>query len=140
MSYPNTITRRQMLRLVVEADPTFETAWKEWQAYWGHEPNPLYYLCLSDLARHLTSQIERGDTARFDGVFDVIERWHKEGEHYVRKAATIGLLEGLQNTKIHTQTKPSDFEPWLRPRSREQWDKLNGFWSGGSVISDVGQD
>ena len=129
-----------MRRLVVEADPTFEPAWKEWQFLWGQEPNPLEYNCLSDFAEHLIRQLERGETAHFDAVFGVVERWCNEGERYVREAATIGLLEDLQKTKLHTQTKPCDFEPWLRPTSREQWNKVNRFWSEGFAISDVDED
>ena len=104
-------------------------------AEWSSEPAPPYYIALSILARHLIATLDRGETTRFSAVFDVVERWHVEGDKYVRDAATVGLLEDLQNTNLHTRTQPSDFEPWLRPVSRKFWDKVNRFWSHGEIIT-----
>ena len=63
-------------------------------------------------------------------MFDVIERWLLEGDAYVKGVASIGLLEDLQNGKLHVSTAPSDLERWLRPLSAEAWKQLNTFWAG----------
>jgi len=55
------------------------------------------YLALGDFAWHLIGMLERGETASLPAVFAAVERLHAEGEHYVREAATVGLLEALQN-------------------------------------------
>ena len=89
------------------------------------------------LARRLIEQLAHGETARFNAVFDVVERWHLDGDQYVREAATIGLLEDLQNLSLPTRTRPSDFEPWLRPVTKKAWDKVEHFWSKGEPITDV---
>ncbi len=136
MMNPDAITREHMLLLLVEVDPTFEATWLEWVAEWANETAPPDYIVLCSLAYHLIAQLERGETARFPAVFDVVERWHVEGDKYVRDAATIGLLEDLQNTNMHKRTQPSDFEAWLRPVSRKFWDKVNRFWSHGELITD----
>jgi hypothetical protein len=91
---------------------------------------------LADLAHHLIGQLEAGATNRFEAVFDVVERWHVEGDDYVREAATVGLLEDLQNASLHTATSPDDFVPWLRPETRRWWQKVDAFWSEGKLIAD----
>lgn len=77
--------------------------------------------------------------AGVDAVFDAVERWLLSGDHYVRVAATVGLLEDLQNGNLYklTQILPSHFELWLRPLSKIQWDKVDAFWSRGELITDV---
>ena len=88
-----------------------------------------FYPVLAGLARHLVAQLERDDTAHFDAVFNLVERWNVEGDRYVQEAATIGLLEDLQNGYLHGMTQSMDFEPWLGPESRSLWKELNLFWS-----------
>lgn len=134
MSNSEAISGERMLPLLVEADPTFEPAWLEWVAEWSDEPGPPYYIALGSLARHLITRLERGEMTRFPAIFDVVERWHVEGDKYVSEAATVGLLEDLQNANLYTRTQPSDFEPWLRPASRKFWDKVKRFWSHSEII------
>lgn len=125
------IERATMFGPLLNADPTFEPVWRAFLSEWGQEPELPQYLALAELARHLIAQLDRGDTSRFEAVFTVVERWHLEGEHYVREAATVGLLECLQNTGLHKgRTKPADFLEWLRPESRMWWDRLEQFWDG----------
>src|SRR5262245_33190674 len=99
-----TWTKLQMLRSdemmnpMLESCPTFATSWQEFMSEWQDDPNGLpIYLALSDLARHLIAMLERGDTESFPAIFAVVERWHRDGDPYVREAATVGLLEDLQN-------------------------------------------
>jgi hypothetical protein len=80
--------------------------------------------------------MEAEDTERFDSIFDVVERWHVEGDAYVREAATLGLLVSLQNGYLHDTTSPADFVPWLRPETLRWWEKVDAFWRGGKVITD----
>ena len=122
------ITREQMLPSLVEVDPAFKPAWLKFKAEWADEPELPLYLVLTTLARHLIAQLERGETARFTAVFDLVERWNVKGDSDVQGAATIGLLEELQNGNLHKATNPSDFKPWLRPKSRLLWDEFNLFW------------
>ena len=105
-------------------------------AEWKDAVGKPEYLALADFARHLIGKLSIGQTERFDSVFDVVELWHTRGEPYVREAATVGFLEALQNTNLHADTEPKDFEPWLRPESRRWWGKLETFWTTGAVLSD----
>lgn len=130
------IATETMFDPILAADPSFLPAWMEFLEDYGDEPKPLYYLALSALARHLIECLEGGDTSRFDAIFDIVERWHLVGDQYVREAATIGLLEDLQNTNLHRVTAPEAFLPWLRPESRRWWDKVEAFWAHGTLITD----
>jgi hypothetical protein len=125
----STITREGMFVPLLDADPSFQPLWNEFVEEWDGEELP-QYLALSDLARHLISKLETGETDRFGAVFDVVERWQTEGEHYVAQAAVIGLLESLQNEGLHTSTRPEDFARWLRPHSASWWMRLVEFWNG----------
>jgi len=69
----------------------------------------------------------------FPAVARVIERLHVEGDGYVREAATIGLLEGIQNAWSNNTVDPESFVPHLLPESLRRWRSLNDFWSGEST-------
>ncbi len=131
------IHRDEMMSPMLEACPSFSSAWQEFISEWHDDPKGLpIYLALGDLARHLIGMLERGDTKSFPAIFAVVERWHIDGEHYVREAATVGLLEGLQNTNLHGSTRPEQFLPFLRPESLKWWKKLIGFWERGEIMKD----
>jgi hypothetical protein len=131
------IERGKMMEPMLSACPSFRDTWDEFVAEWQDQKQELpYYLVLSDLARHLVAMLERRDIAQFDAIFDVVEQWHEEGDPYVREAATIGLLEDLQNTNFYTSASPNDFKPYLREQSAKWWDKVERFWQRGEVIRD----
>ena len=46
---------------------------------------------------HVVLYIDKKQADEWTDI-EVIERWHLEGDDYVREAATVGLLEDLQNT------------------------------------------
>ncbi|HEY1707984.1 MAG TPA: hypothetical protein VGG10_06950 [Rhizomicrobium sp.] len=118
-----------MFEPMLRACPSFASHWDAFLLEWADEPELPLYIALAELARHLIAKEGIGDTSNFDAVFDVVERWHLEGDSYVKEAATIGLLEDLQNLNLHTTTKPDDFVRWLRPKSKRTWDKVSAFWS-----------
>ena len=131
------IGKNDMFEPMLAACPTFEPAWRVFLNEWEDRKERLpYYLALGDLARHLVEQLEAGTTQQFEAVFDVVERWHCEGDHYVKEAATIGLLEGIQNISGHRGIDPSRFECWLKPESKRWWAKLNRFWNGEDIPSE----
>jgi LPS sulfotransferase NodH len=69
-------------------------------------------------------------------VFDVIERLHLEGDDYVKEAATVGMLEGIQNVAGNSGVNPEEFFRYLKPESVEWWRQWNDFWDG--RMSNVG--
>jgi hypothetical protein len=131
------ITRAEMFPPLLLADPTFDDAWRAFLAESpvNDEERP-YYQLLGELARHLASRLQEGETKNFRAVFQVIEEWHVYGDDYVRTAASVGLLEDLQNENLHDKTRPADFKEWLLPESRRWWDKIEHFWAKGEPIVD----
>ena len=122
---------------LLKADPSFEPRWRDFVAEYHDEPEVPLYIALGELAEHLIERQQRGDTQGFDELFDVVERWHTEGDSYVSEAASIGFLESLQNLlggndrhKDVRGVRASDFEPYLGPETRRWWEKLYRFWEG----------
>lgn len=54
----------------------------------------------------------------------------------MREAATVGLLEDLQNENLHVSTAAKDFEAFLQPESLKWWGEVERFWNRGEIISD----
>ena len=121
------ITRDEMMEPMLDACPSFRPAWEEFVEEWKSEPEMPLYLALSELARHLIARLEARDAATLSRAFAVVERWHLEGDAYVQEAATIGLLEDLQNTNLHGKTTPKQFEPLLLLESLRAWRELDRF-------------
>ncbi|WOE75414.1 DUF7674 family protein [Alterisphingorhabdus coralli] len=128
--------------MYLDIDPSFQGAWGDFLVEWedyeeeGGDTDLPIYLVLSDLARHLIAMLAKGETDKFRQIFQLVDRWCLEGEHYVQEAAVVGLLEDLQNEGLHSTTKPSGFEPWLLSESKYWWDKVAAFWEKGELIVD----
>ncbi len=131
------ITKEEMLPMLVEACPSFADKWQEHMEEYHDEDNFLPYIALGAFARHLIGLYRENKTSEFEKVFQVVEKLHIEGEHYVREAATIGLLEGIQNIAGNTNLDPEIFYNYLEPVSSKWWNELNKFWNGD--IKYVGQ-
>lgn len=115
------ITRSTMFEPLLEADPSFQPRWVAFLEEWADEPEPPLYLALWSLARHMAEHLEVGRASPLDRTFEVVERWHVDGDAFVSEAATIGLLESLRSR---------DFEQWMRPETLRWWQKLDRFWNG----------
>jgi hypothetical protein len=113
----------QVMMLLIEACPSYHLP---------PDDQELLYVTLGDFARHLLQLFQQGRTQDFPEVACVIERPHVEGDGYVREAATIGLLEGIQNVWANEGTDPELYFPYLHPVSAKWWQSLNDFWSGKS--------
>jgi hypothetical protein len=114
--------------LLLEACPSFREKWEEHRA--SYKCETLLYLDLGELARHLVALYHTGQIQEFPAVFALVERLHPQGDEYVREAATIGLLEGIQNTAQHNGLDPEGFVSCLEPDSAKWWQQLNEFWTG----------
>ena len=127
-----------MFAPILKVCPSFQPVWDEFLAEWQDDPNGLpHYLALSDLARHLIAMLERKETEKIQEVFAIVESWHLDGDPYVKEAASVGLLEDLQNTNLYEgKMTPDGFVQFLLPESRYWWDKINEYWEEGKLIQD----
>ena len=130
------ICEHEMFELLLTKLPSFQLAWNAFCAEWAGEEDLPIYLALNDIARHLIHKLEVGDTTDFSSVFFVVELWHVDGDDTVRVAATVGLLEDLQNQNLYTIGTPSQFLPWLGPETQRFWKKVEAFWRDGTLITD----
>ena len=119
---------------MLAACPSFRPLWEAFLEEWSSEPDLPLYLALASLARHLISLLAARDITALSQALAVVERWHIEGDGYVREAATIGLLEDLQNESLHETTSPAELEPFLRPQSSLWWRKVERFWTHSEVV------
>jgi hypothetical protein len=116
-----------MMPLLLAACPSFQEAWER---DLDAEDKELPYVCLGAFANHLLKLHQENKQEEFPAVAKIIERLHTDGDSYVREAATIGLLEGIQNGWANNNTDPEEFFPFLLPRSALWWEQLNLFWAG----------
>ena len=125
------ISKSQMFEPMLVACPSFTPRWQEFVEESERHPaqEPLYYLVLGDLARHLLEKLISERTEEFPAVFRVVELWCC-GSEEVRTAAKVGLLEGIQNNASHLGVDDRMFEPWFMDETRKAWDALNSFWEG----------
>ena len=96
--------------------------------YYGEEE--LLYIDLGEFADHLIDLYNQAQTQEFPAVFSTVEELHTEGDEYVKEAATIGLLEGIQNIAGNRGLDAEVFVQYLKPESAKWWKNLNDFWDG----------
>ena len=121
------INRDQMMPMLLSACPSFTEPWQRYVETPGYEED-LLYLHLHEFATHVVSLLKAGETRELDAVFATVETLHKEGDRAVCEAATIGILEGVQNIAESTGFDPESFLPYLRSESASWWRRLNDFW------------
>ncbi|NMH58702.1 DUF7674 family protein [Alteromonas ponticola] len=130
------ISKETMMLPILQVADGFKPIWKEFLDDWSDENELPVYLALSDLARYVSTLVENSDEEELRDIFSVVERWHLEGDEFVKEAATVGLLEDLQNTAVVGDGMPQKIEPFLLPQTRLWWHKVSLFWSEGRVISE----
>jgi len=125
------IDKFEMMELLVNACPSYQSRWRDYFASeYGNGEQRLVYIDIFDFNDHIVSLYKKNLTDEFNEVFRVIELLHNNGDDYVKEAATIGILEGIQNLSGNTGLDPEVFVKYLHPTSKIWWDKLNRFWSG----------
>jgi hypothetical protein len=135
--YSHVITRDAMMEPILKVSPSFEPIWHAFLAEWKDHPEGLpQYLVLSDLARHIARLLESAADRELREIFQVVEAWHVHGDPYVKEAATVGLLEDLQNTNVVGDQAPDQCLAYLGPQSLRWWRKVERFWEKGELIRD----
>ncbi|MFD3321701.1 DUF7674 family protein [Alteromonas macleodii] len=129
------ISKETMMLPILQVAEGFKPIWNEFLDEWSNEDEFPVYLALSDLARYVSTLVEKSDVEELRDIFSVVEQWHLEGDKFVKEAATVGLLEDLQNTNVVGVGVPQKIEPFLLPQTKLWWQKVSLFWSEGKVIS-----
>jgi hypothetical protein len=131
------ISRDTMMAPIIAVSPSFVPTWKAFVEEWQDDPDGLpHYLVLADLAVHIAQLIEEDAEAELQSIFQAVEDWHVNGDAYVREAASIGLLEDLQNSNVVGEDVPAQVLRFLGPESTRWWRKVQDFWEHGTAIRD----
>ena len=134
------ITKENMFPLLIEASPSFKDTWEEFLEEWKEETDKgeelPYYICLNDYAKHIIELYVINDVSTLKKVFSVIESLHMDGDHYVREAATVGILESLQSNAEKAKIGGAVFEKYLLPETLYWWVKVYRFWEQGELLVD----
>ena len=131
------ITADNMFEGILASSPSFHPIWQKFIDNWEGDGDLPLYLLLGDLAFYLVVLLEEGKETEIKNIFKVVETWHLQGNHYVKEAAIVGLLEDLQNTNFHKKTtKPEDFLPYMLPETKFWWNKVTDFWEKRILIQD----
>jgi len=130
------IVREEMFQPILEVSDGFRPIWNEFLEEWKDDDELPQYLALGELARYISSLISESKGEEIKKIFAVIERWHLEGDSYVKEAATVGILEDLQNTNVVGEGVPEKIELYLLPESKKWWLKVYEFWEKGKIISE----
>lgn len=115
--------------LLIAACPSFTERWSRYVSDPVYEAG-LTYVDLGEFAAHLVELLRGETTAEFEAVFRVVEDLHIRGSSYVREAATVGLLESIQNIAGNSGLDPERFDVFLQDETRKWWRKLDRFWDG----------
>lgn len=111
--------------LLLEACPSFRETRDA-----APDAEGLLYVELGNFTRHLVALIQRGSTSELPATFDVVERLLVKGDAQVKEAATIGLLEGIQNAALNGGVPLEPIAAHLKPESHKSWVGLLRFWNG----------
>jgi hypothetical protein len=125
------ITENEVMGLLIKGCTSYQARWDKYvlDNYETGEEH-LLYIDLADFASHIVNLYQQNQIAEFPVIFDVIELLHTDGDDIVREAATIGLLEDIQNKLISNRIDTGVFEQYLKEQSLKWWSRLNDFWSG----------
>ena len=118
------IPSNEVIPILLKACPSFQSIWEEC------EEKELLYCALGEFASYLLDMHNSGQTEVLKAAGVAIEQLHLDGDAHVREAATIGLLEGIQNYWGNNSVDAELFRPYLLPTSQRWWDELNAFWQG----------
>ena len=122
------MSRNEISSLLLKSCPSFEPALSKAQQEYGE--NLSIYVEFGAFAHHIVDLYKRNQTGEFATAFAMIELLHQEGDESTREAATVGILEGIQNVSGNSSLDPEFFRPFLLPESLRCWNHLNQFWSG----------
>jgi hypothetical protein len=130
------ITKPQIMPMLLEACPGFQTAWQRHLESWGGE-EPGTYNDASEFAHYLVDSYEGGVTSEFPAAFATLETIFADGDQEARDVAGVGVLESLQNICSNHSCGSDVFIQWLGPLSRSAWAQIEKMWEGKHSLMDV---
>lgn len=118
------LEKQHVIPQLLREFPQFRSRWEQDCKKWGHDAGP--YFDMSSFVRFVIDDLyEKGHYQQVRAAFELIELFLTDGTVEVRELAALGFLETLQTA---ASWKPYGSDAWvrfLRPESRDVWDKLD---------------
>jgi hypothetical protein len=129
------ITRKQVMPLLMEAAPAFEESWRKHLEWWGDQERGDFN-DVAEFAHYLVQSYAAGRTSELPPVFSTVEQILQDGDASAKELATIGVLEDIQTIASHEPFGGCAFVRWLGPLSLEAWAEIDKLWnsSGNSLM------
>ena len=89
----------------------------------------LPYCVAGDFAHYLLNAYKNNDTDTLIYAGKFIENLYSYKNDEIKKLATVGYLEGIQNVWSH-YINPEEMVQYLGEASNRWWERLNHFWNG----------
>lgn len=133
------ITQSNVLDTIAASCASFRPAVEAFQTEYQDMPNHILpiYMLMGDLVLECSKQLREGPDNEIKKLFELVELWINDGDKYVRELAIVGFIEDMQNSNLHVDTRPEDFERFLGPASAIFWNKVNRFWSHREPITNT---
>jgi hypothetical protein len=131
------ITRKQVLPLLMEKAPGFEESWRKHLEWWGEKERGDFN-DIAEFAQYVVDAYASSKTSELPAVFDTVERILEDGDVSAKELAVIGVLEDIQTIACNRPFGPNAFVKWLGPLSREAWTEIDQLWrAGGGSLAGV---
>ncbi|HKN36955.1 MAG TPA: hypothetical protein VJX16_27230 [Terriglobales bacterium] len=118
------LEKQHVISHLLREFPQFRNRWEEARNKWRHDAGA--YLDMSSFARFVTDELyEKGQYQQVRAAFELIERFLTDGTAEVRELAALGFLETLQTAASWKPYGSDAFGRFLRPESRDVWNKLD---------------
>jgi hypothetical protein len=125
------ISKQEVMNLLLEACPSYKNRWLQYyKENYDNGDEQLLYIDLTDFAYHFIDLFKHKQIREFPRIFEVIELLHTDGDDFVKEAATIGLLEDIQNLALGEDINPDVFKQYLKSETLKWWNNLDDFWNG----------
>jgi len=116
--------------------PGLKSDWDRHLEFWGDEERGTFN-DMAVIAHYLVACYEQQQLNEFPAAFSLLERCFADGDDQAKEAATIGIIEDIQNISSNREFGPQVFESWLGPQTKKAWDQLAAAWRDVSDMADM---
>ncbi len=126
------IQRKDVCLLLASADNELKEYFDNYisDEYKIDEVERLDYIDIGEIARFILTKFKAGKYETLKVLFDKVEILLIDCDTEIENLIVVGLFESLQNICGTETDYHYVFNPWLRPISKEKWDKLIDIWEG----------
>ena len=94
------------------------------------------YTVFSSLARYVEKLLENNKKEEIQNIFNLVEKWHINGDAYIKEAVTIEFVEGIVSLNPEHHMKNEPFLPFMGNETKYWAIQVKEFWNSGKIISD----